>query len=140
MKKNFIVCKMAFAVFTTGILISCSRQDGLIEDQKTASSAVVDSKPFSLQIQTGSVIGKINPAGKRNLWIYNSAGRVLGPYATEFGTGNFRINELPAGLYKLVIEFPGTTAVSSTDIQIATKTVEVEVKSGLVTDLGAINL
>ena len=140
MKKKFIVCKMAFALLTAGILASCSKQELVDGDQAAVSTGMLDSKPVLSPVQTGSIIGKLNPSGKRKLWIYDANGRVLGPYASDFGTGNFRINELTPGNYKLVIESPATTTISSTDIPMANTTISVEVKPGLITDLGTINL
>jgi hypothetical protein len=141
MKKKNIVSVFTIAVFSAGILMSCSKQELLVEEQpSTATGTAVAAKPVLSTAQTGTITGKISPVGKRMLWLYDATGRQFGPYSTDNLTGTFRITDIPAGNYKLVIEYPGTSTTSTNDIQLATTTIAVEVRSGQMTDVGTIRL
>lgn len=140
MKNKFFFIAFTIAYLSL-VMLSCTKEK-TTELQQQATEAVNVSKPTPiLGNNSGSVVGRINPAMKTTIMLYNQAtASVHGPYHTDPGTGFFKISSLPAGIYKLVITYPVAGGPNGTHDSNATISIEITVSSKTITDVGTINL
>jgi hypothetical protein len=143
MKSNLIV-RIVICTVVTGSLFSCSKEKitEALPAETSAVTATTGKFPAS-EDQAGLITGQIRPVPtKAKLVLFDTQGRAYGPFYPERYTGNIKIAVPAAGVYKLVIEYPGTSGTASSDIVggYITVTREVKVVAGSVTDLGVIYL
>ena len=137
MTRLLAVAGLVLLVFT-----GCSKEN---LDVPVSENPVINASRISPGydiFQTSGITGHISPASaKAKITVFDSQGRAFGPYYTDRATGNFKIGGLLAGTYKLAVEYPvpSNDAFDPTYVY-ALYSQEVQIKGGVVTDVGIIKL
>jgi hypothetical protein len=137
--------KFSFSLFTIvllmSLLTSCSKDSQLAPTSEVTTSNI-SSKPGFPVDKPGIVMGRLNPASvKAWIMLYDQfSPNMYGPFYPDLNTGAFRITNLPAGSYKLVIYFSVIDIASDLPSTHPPISLEVTISPNTITDLGTINL
>lgn len=141
MKNKLLLLNVLFFVLFIAGLTSCSKDKQLpAQNDETTLQSISSEKLINTTDKNGSITGMVTPVYEKTTILLAGGLKNYGPYYVDSHTGAFKISNIMAGTYKMIINYPGSSNQTDNTDTTQTLSMEVVVIAGENTDLGVIKL